>query len=193
MSINSSSCTRASRKNTKKSQLRSNLQRRKTTVLQLRYLPIHSQLTISRQLSSSGQPSALSVAGPAAGVYAPNKRTNIFIYICVDRLCIQPSLFPLLRLLIFRLTSDVSATIQFFFCFWAKLSLASSMEETPNKARLIYRWKEETGEIDEGDMEETGPSDSSEKTTAILVGDRWWPQAAQQEGDQISYTFVRNL
>ena len=30
---------------------------------------------------------------------------------------------------------------------------------------------------------------SSEKTIAIL-GDRWWPQAAKQEGDTISETFL---
>ena len=145
MSINSSSCTRASRKNTKKSQLRSNLQRRKTTVLQLRYLPIHSQLTISRQLSSSGQPSALSVAGPAAGVYAPNKRTNIFIYICVDRLCIQPSLFPLLRLLIFRLTSDVSATIQFFFVFGQNCHWPPPWRKPPTRHALYIAGKRRRG------------------------------------------------
>ena len=34
--------------------------------------------------------------------------------------------------------------------------------------------------------------DSSEKTIAI-VGDRWWPQAAKQEGDKISKTFLCNL
>ena len=30
--------------------------------------------------------------------------------------------------------------------------------------------------------------DGSEKTIAVL-GDRWWPQAAQEEGDKVSNTF----
>ena len=34
-------------------------------------------------------------------------------------------------------------------------------------------------------MEEFGTLESSEKTIAML-GDRWWPQAAKQEGDMIS-------
>ena len=35
--------------------------------------------------------------------------------------------------------------------------------------------------VGECDMEEFGTLDSSEKTITIL-GDRWWPQAAKQEG-----------
>ena len=46
-------------------------------------------------------------------------------------------------------------------------------------------------EIDECYMEEFDTLDSSEKTIAIL-GDRWWPQAAKQEGDNISKTFICN-
>ena len=44
--------------------------------------------------------------------------------------------------------------------------------------------------IDECDMEEFGTLDSSgsEKTIAIL-GDRWWTQAAKQEGEKISKKF----
>ena len=38
-------------------------------------------------------------------------------------------------------------------------------------------------EIDECDMEEFSTLESSEKTIAVL-GDRWWPQAAIQEGDK---------
>ena len=41
--------------------------------------------------------------------------------------------------------------------------------------------EEELREIDECDMEEFGTLESSEKTIAML-GDRWWPQAAKQEG-----------
>ena len=36
--------------------------------------------------------------------------------------------------------------------------------------------------IDEFDMEKFGTLDSSEKTIDIL-GDRWWPQTAKQQGD----------
>ena len=41
---------------------------------------------------------------------------------------------------------------------------------------------EDMREIDECDMEEFDTLDSSERTIAILR-DRWWPQAAKQEGD----------
>ena len=49
--------------------------------------------------------------------------------------------------------------------------------------------EEETREIDECDMGEFGKLDSSEKTIAILRN-RWWPQAAKQEGDKISEKFL---
>ena len=39
--------------------------------------------------------------------------------------------------------------------------------------------------LDVCDMEEFGRRESSEKTIAIL-GDRWWPQTANQDGDWIS-------
>ena len=39
----------------------------------------------------------------------------------------------------------------------------------------------EMRKVDECDMEKFGTLDSSEKTIAIL-GDRWWPQTAKQEG-----------
>ena len=38
--------------------------------------------------------------------------------------------------------------------------------------------------IDECGMEKFGALGSSEKTIAIL-GDKWWPQTAKQEGDEI--------
>ena len=44
--------------------------------------------------------------------------------------------------------------------------------------------KEEMKEIDECGMEEFVKLDSSEETIAIL-GDKWWTQAAKQEGDLI--------
>ena len=52
----------------------------------------------------------------------------------------------------------------------------------------------EMREIDECGMEEfdTRVLDSSEKTIAIL-GDRWWPQAAKQEGDKTSRMFLCNI
>ena len=45
--------------------------------------------------------------------------------------------------------------------------------------------------IDECDTEEFGTLGDSAKTIAI-VGDRWWSQAAKQEGDTISETFPCN-
>ena len=51
---------------------------------------------------------------------------------------------------------------------------------------------EEMKEIYEYDMEEFGTLDSSEKTIAIL-GDRWWPQAAKREGDNIGKKFQCNI
>ena len=44
---------------------------------------------------------------------------------------------------------------------------------------------EETKKLDECDMEEFGRLERSGKTIAIL-GDRWWPQMAKQDGDRIS-------
>ena len=41
-------------------------------------------------------------------------------------------------------------------------------------------------------MEEFGRLESSEETTAIL-GDRWWPQTAKQDGDRISKRFLRGI
>ena len=47
---------------------------------------------------------------------------------------------------------------------------------------------EEMGKMDECGMEKFGTLGASEKTIAIL-GDRWWPQTAKQEGDKISKRF----
>ena len=41
-------------------------------------------------------------------------------------------------------------------------------------------------------MEEFGRLGSSEKTIAILR-DRWWPQAAKQDGDRISKQFLCSI
>ena len=46
--------------------------------------------------------------------------------------------------------------------------------------------------IDECDMEKFGTLDSSEKTIAIL-GNRWWPKTAKQEGDKIRKEFLCNV
>ena len=46
--------------------------------------------------------------------------------------------------------------------------------------------------IDECGMEKFGTLNSSEKTIAIL-GDRWWPQTAKQEGNKVSNTFLCNI
>ena len=48
---------------------------------------------------------------------------------------------------------------------------------------------EEMKKLDGREMEEFGRLESSEKTIAIL-GDRWWPQTAKQEGDRISKHFL---
>ena len=45
--------------------------------------------------------------------------------------------------------------------------------------------------VDECGMEKFGTLDSSEKTIAIL-GDRWWPQTAKQEGYTISIKLLGN-
>ena len=44
-------------------------------------------------------------------------------------------------------------------------------------------------ELDECGMEEFDTLDGDEKTIAIL-GNRWWPQAAKQEGDKIIKKFL---
>ena len=44
-------------------------------------------------------------------------------------------------------------------------------------------------EIEECAMEKFGTLDRSDKTIAIL-GNKWWPQAAKQEGDKISEKFL---
>ena len=46
--------------------------------------------------------------------------------------------------------------------------------------------------LDGCDVEEFGRLDSSEKTIAIL-GDRWWPQTAKQDGDRISKQFLCSI
>ena len=50
--------------------------------------------------------------------------------------------------------------------------------------------EEEMRKMEEFDMEKFGALDSSEKTIAIL-GDRWWPQAAKQEGIKTSEKKLR--
>ena len=52
--------------------------------------------------------------------------------------------------------------------------------------------EEEMGKLDGCDTEEFGRVQSSEKTIAIL-GDRWWPQTAKQDGDRISKQFLCNI
>ena len=51
---------------------------------------------------------------------------------------------------------------------------------------------EDLRKIDECGMEKIGTQDSSEKTIAIL-GDRWWPQTAKQQGDKVSKKFLCNI
>ena len=63
----------------------------------------------------------------------------------------------------------------------------SAMHDSEYPPTVRDALEEEMREIDDGDMEEfdTLLLDGSEKTIAIL-GDRWWPQAARQEGGKIS-------
>jgi len=61
--------------------------------------------------------------------------------------------------------------------------------ETCKKERYVL--EQEMREIDERDMEEFSTLDS-EKMIAIL-GDRWWPQGAKQQGDMISKKIPRNI
>ena len=49
--------------------------------------------------------------------------------------------------------------------------------------------EKEMRKLDVCDMEEFGRLESSEKTITIL-GDRWWPQTAKQDGDRISKQFL---
>ena len=51
---------------------------------------------------------------------------------------------------------------------------------------------EEMSKLDVCDMEEFGRLESSEKTIAIL-GDSWWPQTANQDGDRISRQFLCSI
>ena len=44
--------------------------------------------------------------------------------------------------------------------------------------------------LDVCDMEEFCRLEGSEKTISIL-GDRWWPQTAEQNGDRINKPFLR--
>ena len=48
---------------------------------------------------------------------------------------------------------------------------------------------EEMRKLDVCDVEELGGQENSEKTIAIL-GDRWCPQTAKQDGDRISKQFL---
>ena len=51
---------------------------------------------------------------------------------------------------------------------------------------------EETRKLDVRKMEELGRLEGSEKTIAIL-GDRWWPQTAKQDGDRVSKSFLCSI
>ena len=57
--------------------------------------------------------------------------------------------------------------------------------EIYNKERDLLEMRK----IDECDMEKFGTLNNREKTIAIL-GDRWWPQKAKQQGDKISKKFI---
>ena len=52
--------------------------------------------------------------------------------------------------------------------------------------------EEELRKFDVCDMEEFGRLESSEKTI-IILGDRWWPPTAKQDGDRISKHFLCSI
>ena len=47
--------------------------------------------------------------------------------------------------------------------------------------------------LDICDMEEFGKLESSEKNTTAILGDRWWPQTAKQDGTRISKQFLCSI
>ena len=47
-------------------------------------------------------------------------------------------------------------------------------------------------EVNEGGIKSFDALDGREKTTAIL-GDRWWPQTAKQDGDMICKLLLCNI
>ena len=51
---------------------------------------------------------------------------------------------------------------------------------------------EEMREVNEGGIKSFDALDSREKTIAIL-GDRWWPQTAKQDGDNKCKRFLCNI
>ena len=62
--------------------------------------------------------------------------------------------------------------------------------ELYNEERDIL--EEEMREVKEGGIKSIDALDSREKTIAIL-GDRWWPQTAKQDGDKICKRFLCNI
>ena len=55
-----------------------------------------------------------------------------------------------------------------------------------------YALEEEVSKFDVCDMEEFGRLQSSDKAVTIL-GDRWWPQTAKQDGQRISKQFLCSI
>ena len=49
---------------------------------------------------------------------------------------------------------------------------------------------EKMRKIDECDVEKFDSRDSSDKTIAIILGGRWWPQTAKQEGDKDEQKYI---
>ena len=47
--------------------------------------------------------------------------------------------------------------------------------------------------MDECDMDKFGTLDSNEERSIAILGDRWWPQTAKQQGDKMSKKFLCNL
>ena len=73
---------------------------------------------------------------------------------------------------------------------WQSNSITQIVVECKRLEEERSLLEEETKKIDECGMEKFRTLDNtrSEKTIAIL-GDRWWPQKARQEGDKINAFF----
>ena len=69
-----------------------------------------------------------------------------------------------------------------------RVALQERVTHTVGQCEIYKEERDALGEmrqLDVCDMKMFGRLESSEKTIAIL-GDRWWPQTAKQDGDGIS-------
>ena len=57
----------------------------------------------------------------------------------------------------------------------------------------MYKGCLEMRRIDECDMDKFGALVIDTEKTIAILGDRWWPQTAKQQGDKISKKFLCNI